>query len=87
MSIRSWLVTQPKNKLNSNNEQLFHATDLSPIAFNKILPPNPCSKNSKNSQISQETTDKNKNSKVHTIKILLDSSDSASIVCKDACIV
>ena len=38
---------------------------------------------STNSQINPETSDENKNSKVCTIKILLDSYASASIVCKD----
>ena len=33
MSIRSHLVSQPKNKLISINEQLFNATNLLPIAF------------------------------------------------------
>ena len=39
MSIRSCLVSQPKNKLISNSEQLFNATDLLPITFSVILPP------------------------------------------------
>ena len=47
-----------------------------------ILSPNPRSKNSINSRINQGTTDENKNSKVRTIKILLDSSASASNVRK-----
>ena len=41
MSIRSCLVSQPKNKLITNSEQLFYATDLLPITFGVILPPNP----------------------------------------------
>ena len=45
-----------------------------------ILSPNPRGKNSINSQFNQGTTDENNNVKVHTIKILLDSSASASIV-------
>ena len=72
MSIGSHLVSQPKNKLILNSEQLFNATDLSPITFGIILPPNPCGKNSTNSQIYPGTLDENKNSKLRTIKILLD---------------
>ena len=33
MSIRSRIVSLPKNKLISNNEQLVNATDLSPYYF------------------------------------------------------
>ena len=66
MSIRFCLVSQPNNKFISNSEQLFDATDLSPTI----------------SQINPGTTDKNKYFKVCTIKILLDSCTSASIVCK-----
>ena len=44
MSIRSRLVSQPKNKLFFYSEQLFNDTDLSPISFGVILPPNPCNK-------------------------------------------
>ena len=51
MSIRSSLVSQPKNKLFSNSEQLFNATDLSPIPFRVILSPNPRGKISSNCQI------------------------------------
>ena len=69
MYIRSRLVNQPKNKLISNSEQLFSATDLSPITFSVILPQNPSGKNSTNSQNNPETLDENKNSKVHIIKI------------------
>ena len=83
MSIRSCLVSQIKNKLISNSEQLFIATNLSPIAFVKILPPNLCGKKLTNSQINLRTLNKNKNSNVHTIKIVLDSGASASIVRKD----
>ena len=79
MSIRSRLVRQPKNKSISNNKQLFDDTDLLPITFGVILPPNPRGKNSTNSQINQETMDKKQNSKVHTIKILLDSGASVLI--------
>ena len=39
MSIKSRLINQPKNKLISNNEQLFNATDLLSITFGVILPP------------------------------------------------
>ena len=83
MSIRTCLVSQPKNKLISNNEQLFNAIDLSPLTFGVILPPNPRSKKSTNSQINPGTQGENKNSKVLTIKILVDSGASASIVQKD----
>ena len=72
MCIRTPLVSQPKNKLISNSEQLFDATDLSPIASVVILTPNPRVKNSTNSQINLRTLNENKNSKVCTIKILLD---------------
>ena len=57
--------------------------DLSPITFGVILSPKLRGKNSTNSQINPGTTDENKNSKVRTIKILLDSGACASIVCKD----
>ena len=83
MSIRSHLVSQSKNKLISNSEQLFNATDLSPITFGVILPPKPHGKNSTNSQNNPGNLDENNNFKVHTIKILLDSGDSASTECKD----
>ena len=39
-------------------------------------------KNLTNNHMNLGTTDENKNSKVHTIKILLDSGDISSIVCK-----
>ena len=83
MSIWSCLASQPNNQLNSNSEQLFNATDLSPITFGVILPPNLCGKISTISQIHPVASDENQNSKVRTIKILLDSGASASIVCKD----
>ena len=83
MSIRSCIVSQPNNKLISNSEQLLNTTDLSPITIGVILPPKLRGKISTNSQISPGDSDENQNSKVLTIKILLDSSDSASIVCKD----
>ena len=40
MSIKSCLVSQTKNKLISNSEELFNATNLLPITFALILPPN-----------------------------------------------
>ena len=83
MSIRSCLVSQPKNKLISNSEQLFNAKDSLPITLSVILPPNLRGKISTNSQNNLGTLDENNNSKVCTIKILSDSSASASIVCKD----
>ena len=83
MSIRSRLVSQPNNKLNSNSEQLFDATDLLHITFSVILPPKLSGKISTNSQNNPKTLDENRNSKVHTIKILLDSGASVSIVRKD----
>ena len=45
--------------------------DLLTIIFGVILPPKPRGKNSTNSQINPGTKDKNKNSKVHTIKIII----------------
>ena len=83
MSIRSCLVSQSKNKLISNSEHLFHATDLSPITFSIILSPNPRGKNSTNSQINPGTTNENNTSKPYTIKILSDSGASALIVRED----
>ena len=82
ISIRSRLVSN--NYLILNNEQLFNATDLSPVTFSIVLSPNPRGKNSINSQINPITKDENKNSKVYTIKILLDSGASASIERKGA---
>ena len=52
---------------------------LSPMTFGIIVSPTPHG----NSQINPKTTNESKNSKVCTIKLLLDSSASASIVCKD----
>ena len=72
ISIRSRLVSQPNKKLKLNSEQVFDSTDLSPITFGVILPPKLRVKISTNSQINPATLDVNKNSKVHTIKILLD---------------
>ena len=57
--------------------------DFLPIAFGVILPPKLRGKNSTNSQISPGTLDENQNSKVCTIKILLDGGASASIVHKN----
>ena len=61
MSIKSCLVSQPYNELMSNSEQLFDATDLSPIPFSVILPPKLSGKISTNSQINPETSDENRN--------------------------
>ena len=83
MSIRSSLESQPNNKLISNSEQLFNATDLSPIAFGVILPPDPRGKILTNYQISLGTLDEKKNLKVCTVKILLESGASVSSVRKD----
>ena len=54
-----------------------------PITFGVILTLNPRGKNATNSHTKARTMNKNKNSKVCTIKILLDSHASASIVNKD----
>ena len=81
--IRSCLLSQLKNELISNNEQLFNITDFTPITFGVILPPNQHSKNSTNSQINPKTLHEIKNSRVHTIKILLDSGASVLIVRKE----
>ena len=82
ISIRSCLVSQPKNKQISNNAQLFNDKDLLPITFSLILPLNLRNK-IKKSQSNPGTLDENWNFKVHTIKILLDSGASVLIVCKD----
>ena len=66
----------------SNSEQLFNATDLLLITFGVILPPSPHVINSTKSQINPGP-DENKNSKVPTIKILLNSGAGVSIVRKD----
>ena len=84
MSIRSRLVSKPNKKLKLNGEQLFNSMNLSTITFGVILPPRLHGKILTNSQINPATSDENKYSKVHTIKILLDSGASASIVRKDA---
>ena len=77
MSIRSRLVSQTNNNESiSNNEQSINSTDLSPITSGVIIPPKLRGKISTNSQINPVTLDENKNSKVLTIKILLDSGAS-----------
>ena len=53
------------------------------FTFGVILPPKLRSKISTNSQINPATLDENRNFKVPTIKILLNSSVSSSIVRKD----
>ena len=83
MYIRSRLVTQPKNKSISNREQSINATDLYPIAFGIILPPKLRGKISTNSQNNKVTSDENKNSKVCTIRLLLDSCAIVLIILKD----
>ena len=60
ISIRSCLVSQPNNKLISNSELLFNVTDLWPITFGVILPPNLRGKISTNSQINLMTLDEKK---------------------------
>ena len=70
ISFISHVVSQSKNKLIPNSEQV-------------ILPINPLGKNSKKNQINPETLDENKNSKVCAIKILIDSGASALIVRKE----
>ena len=79
MCIRSRLVSQSNNKLNLSSEQLFNAMDLSPIIFSIILPTNPRCEISTNSQTNPVNLYVNRNSKVPTIKILLDSGTIASI--------
>ena len=83
MSIWSRLVSQPNKNLNSNIEQSINPTDLSPITFGLILPPKVRGQISTNSQINPTTSDENRNTKVRTIKILLESGASASIIRKD----
>ena len=83
MSNRSCLVSQSKNKLIANCEQLLNATDQSPITFGVILHPNLQGKKSINSQINPVSVNENKYSKVCSIKILSDSGASAFIICKD----
>ena len=83
LSIRSRLISQPNTKLKMNRKKSIIAIDLSPITFGVILPPKLRCKVSTNSQINPITSDENKNSKVRTIKILLDSGVSASIIRKD----
>ena len=83
ISIRSRPVCQPNKKWKLNSEQLFNSADLFPITFGVIFPPKLRGKISTNSQIIPANSDENKYSKVHTIRILLDSGASASIVRKD----
>ena len=62
MFIRSRLVSKPYyNKLISNSEQLFNATDLSSITFAVILPPKLWGEISTNSQNNPATSDENIN--------------------------
>ena len=67
----------------SNSKLLFNAIALSLIIIGIMLPLNLRSKNAKKSQMNSGTTGGNKNSKVHTVKILLDCNVGASIVCKE----
>ena len=83
MSIRSRLESQPNKKLKLNSEQSINASNLSPITFGVISPPKVRGQISTKSQIHPTTSDVNNNSKVRAIKILLDSGNSAWIVCKD----
>ena len=83
LNIRSRLISQPNNKLISNNDQLFNATNLSPISFGIIFFPNPQGINSTNSQINPGTMNEHKNSKVGIIKVLLDSCAIALILRRD----
>ena len=59
-SIRSHLISQPNNKPNSNSEQLFNATNLSPVIFCAILPPKLRRKISINTQINAVTSNEKK---------------------------
>ena len=63
--------------------QSFNTTDLLLIAFGVILSSKSRGKISANSQNNHVALNKNRNSKVPTIKILLDSGASVSIVRKD----
>ena len=83
MSIISRLVSQSNKKLISNIEQLFNATVLLHIIFGVILPPELRAKISTNSHINLGNSDENKNSKVRTIKIVLESGAIVSIILKD----
>ena len=83
MLIRYHPISQSRNKLISNGEQLFKATNSSPITLGVISPQKLYDNFSTNSQINPGTSDENRNSKVRTIKILLDSGASASNVCED----
>ena len=49
-SIRSRLVSQPTNKLNSNHETKYNSTDFSFMTLGITVNPNLCGKNSTNFQ-------------------------------------
>ena len=66
-----------------NNDYLFNATHSLPRTFGIMLSLYSRGKYSTNSQIDPGIMDENWNSKVCTIKILLDSGAGASIVRKD----
>ena len=83
MSIRSHFVCQSNKILVLNNEQLFDVIYLSPLTFGMIVTTNIRGQDLTKSQINWGTTDENKNSKIFTIKILLDDSTSTSIICED----
>ena len=53
MSVKSCLVTETKNKLNSQNESKFNSTDVLSTTFSIILSPNPLGKISSNPQITE----------------------------------
>ena len=59
ISIRSRLISQAKNKLISNSEQLYNATYLSPINFSVILPVTQRGINLTNSQNNPVNSDEN----------------------------
>ena len=61
MSIRSCLVSQSSNNLNSNSEQSINAIDLSSITFGVILPPKLRGKISINSKNNPTASDENRN--------------------------
>ena len=79
MSIRSCLISQLKNKLISNNEQVFNTTDSLSKTFRITLSLNTRGKNSANFQINLGITSENKSYKVYNIKILLNSGASVII--------
>ena len=80
ISIRSRLVSQPKTKSISNNEQIFNVMDLLPSTFLIIVTSDEFGENPINSQIQLGTMDEDRKSNVLTIKISLDSGASASTV-------